>query len=489
MKNPIDIVRGRIVDIDKHGIVTIKARYDDWPMLLKREYKECNIQMIDSRPLSDKQRRTCYKLIREISNYTGMGLDPTKEYMKLKFIAEDLQETADQMFSLSNAPMSLVCAFQRFLVRFILDWDIPCSFSLLDFVDDVQDYVYDAIQRDIRINHLALVREARAGEQARLNIDGRDPARTLKGGKVMKKKNAPKNARRADGVLSPEELAKAIEEYKARRAQRLAAKTDEDPTEGTDPVVSAKPTNAPAAAQDDDDTVVAPAGQEPQTVEDKVAAVKDNRDRRDADGDPEDLESAKGVIANQDEDMDILFDIIDTLLAQKEFDEAGCTDPQTDEGDDTTDENNDEGDDDTDNQDSDDDPIPTATPADHTQGEVLNADGIDAIIRQRVKIGMIGKALNLDGVEDMSISAAKKAIIKAVRPEMRLDGKSDAFVNAAFEYAVADVESHSKKDVGYQKKQMFNRDSRTPVSNGVGSADSARQKMIERRQNRAKEEK
>jgi len=130
MKSPIDIVRGKIVDIDKHGIVTIKARYDDWPMLLKREYKECNIQMIDSRPLSDKQRRTCYKLIREISNYTGMGLDPTKEYMKLKFIAEDLQETADQMFSLSNAPMSLVCAFQRFLVRFILDWDIPCSFSL-----------------------------------------------------------------------------------------------------------------------------------------------------------------------------------------------------------------------------------------------------------------------------------------------------------------------------------------------------------------------
>ena len=64
MKSPIDIVRGRIVDIDKHGIVTIKARYDDWPMLLKREYKECNIQMIDSRPLSDKQRRTCYKLIR-----------------------------------------------------------------------------------------------------------------------------------------------------------------------------------------------------------------------------------------------------------------------------------------------------------------------------------------------------------------------------------------------------------------------------------------
>ncbi|MEM5768916.1 MAG: putative HNHc nuclease, partial [Bacillota bacterium] len=73
---------------------------------------------------------------------TGMGKDPTKEYMKLKFLLEDMEQTADQIFSLSNAPVSLVCAFQRFLVRFILDWDIPCKFPLLDFVDDVPDYIY-----------------------------------------------------------------------------------------------------------------------------------------------------------------------------------------------------------------------------------------------------------------------------------------------------------------------------------------------------------
>lgn len=97
------------------------------------------VQMVDSRPLSQKQRNTCYKLLREISDFTGQGLDPTKEYMKLKFMAEDLQETAETIFSLSNAPMSLVCAFQRFLVRFILDWDIPCSFPLLELVDDVPD--------------------------------------------------------------------------------------------------------------------------------------------------------------------------------------------------------------------------------------------------------------------------------------------------------------------------------------------------------------
>lgn len=142
MKSPIDVIRGRIVDVDEHGEMTIKAHYDDWYMLTKREYRECNIQLIDGRALSEKQRKTCYALMRDISNFTGMGLDPTKEYMKIKFLSEDLQETADMMFSLSNAPMSLVCTFQRFLVRFLLDWDIPSSIPLLDFVDDVQDYIY-----------------------------------------------------------------------------------------------------------------------------------------------------------------------------------------------------------------------------------------------------------------------------------------------------------------------------------------------------------
>lgn len=143
MKTPIDIVRGKIVDYDpRTQKVTIEAYYPDWYILAKRGYSECNVQMIDSRPLSDKQRRTCYKLIREIANFTGMGLDPAKEYLKLKFLVEDMQETADQMFSLSSAPMSLVCAFQQFLVEFILSWDIPCSFPLLDFVDDTGGYIY-----------------------------------------------------------------------------------------------------------------------------------------------------------------------------------------------------------------------------------------------------------------------------------------------------------------------------------------------------------
>ena len=101
--------------------------------------------MVDSRPLSDKQRRTCYALIREIADYVGETTERTKEYMKLRFLAEDLGETADKIFSLSNAPMSLVYAFQRYLVEFIIAWDIPCKIPLWQFVDDIGDYVYNCL--------------------------------------------------------------------------------------------------------------------------------------------------------------------------------------------------------------------------------------------------------------------------------------------------------------------------------------------------------
>lgn len=143
MKTPIDTIKGKIVDYDPStGELTIKAVYTDWPTMTRREYKECLLQMVDSRPLSDKQRRACYAMINEIADYTGMGPGSVKQWTKLKFLADDLGETADKIFSLSNAPMSLVCAFQSFLARLIIEFDIPTNFPLSKYVDDVQDYVY-----------------------------------------------------------------------------------------------------------------------------------------------------------------------------------------------------------------------------------------------------------------------------------------------------------------------------------------------------------
>ena len=143
MKTPVDTVKGRIVGYDERTQeLLIRARYDDWYTMTKRGYRECLVQPLDARPLSDRQRKMCYALLREISDYTGQDVHSAKEYLKLRFLADDFGETADRIFSLSNAPMSLVCAFQRYLVRFVMEYDIPCRVPLLEYVDDVPDYIY-----------------------------------------------------------------------------------------------------------------------------------------------------------------------------------------------------------------------------------------------------------------------------------------------------------------------------------------------------------
>ena len=143
MKTAHDVVRGRIVDYDERtGEVIIRARYDDLHTMLKRKYMECDIRMIDSRRLSDKQRNTCYKLLREIANYTGSTLERAKKDLKQRFIEDELQAGPGFDFSLADCPMSMAAAFERFLVSFIVEWDVPVSFSLLEFIDDVGDYIY-----------------------------------------------------------------------------------------------------------------------------------------------------------------------------------------------------------------------------------------------------------------------------------------------------------------------------------------------------------
>lgn len=146
MAETIDQVKGRIVDYDERtGEVIIRAPYSDIPTMIRREYKEVIIQMVDSRPLSEKQRRSCYAMISEISKWAGYDRSETKELLKTKFWTEELWQTVDTMFSLSNAPMSTVAAFQSWLARFIVSNDIPTNKPMLSYVDDVGNYIYSCL--------------------------------------------------------------------------------------------------------------------------------------------------------------------------------------------------------------------------------------------------------------------------------------------------------------------------------------------------------
>lgn len=279
---------------------------------------------------------------------------------------------------------------------------------------------YDAIQRNIQINHLALVEKARAGEQARLNIDGEE-----QGGNQMSKA-------RKDG-LTPEEIARLVEEYKQRQAQRMQ---NSNPTadEGTNP---------DEQTTDEDEA-------------DPVQEVKDRRDRRDASGDCETMDEASGVIAQQDEDIQKLLDFIAQLQAKIDFDEASAEEEaKTDSEGETAEANADE---------------------EEHQENPLNMDSIDAYVNQKIELIRLGDKLNLDGIETMKPMDAKKAIITKVHPNIRLDGKDTAYINAMFDIAKESV--GKRKGVDYQRQQMFRGDS--AHNKPVDGQNEARRRMIEK---------
>ena len=140
------MLKGKVVGLSEDGTATIKAQVPI-AQFLHREVKEVYVDMIDSRPLSDKQRRMCYALVKAIADWSGSGSEEVKEAFKLDFWAERVDTLSDKIFSLSNAPMSLVAEFQRFLVAFILTHDVPTKRPLREYVDDIEAYTYLCLVR------------------------------------------------------------------------------------------------------------------------------------------------------------------------------------------------------------------------------------------------------------------------------------------------------------------------------------------------------
>lgn len=305
---------------------------------------------------------------------------------------------------------------------------------------------YDAIQRNIRVNHLALVSAARAGENARLNVDGKD---YLTGGPEMEDN-------KTNSVLSPEEMEQAIAEFLKKKNE--AAQTVSEDDDAAKQTATAGGDNAPAVVED-----VVKANED----EDVVQSVKDRRDRRDAENAPDSVDSACEVIAQQDADINSLLEVIEKLKAEKDFNAVNNS--------------NADGEGEGENKPA----AKTDEDKDAKKAEETNLDSIDAtvdkIVAEKLSVCRTADKLNLDGVEGMSIKDGKKAVIKAVFPTMRLDGKSDAYIAALYDLTTEQV----KKDSGAnaQRKQMFNKDSAAVVATNeaVGSsADQARAKMIEK---------
>ncbi len=315
---------------------------------------------------------------------------------------------------------------------------------------------YDAVQHNIRINHLAVVHKARAGEKARLNLDGEDKE-ILKGEKQkMAEKNVTKTPKRSDGIgitQDPEALFKQFLAY-------LEA-------DGAAPAAPAADEGGPASPEE-----------VKKTDEEVIEQVRSHQDE----GEPADPASA---LARSKEDVNALLGIIDKMKAEQDMgpgpaaaDEGEPRQPAADEGE-PEEPKTDEGD----------QPRPDGggnNDGSEPKGEGnMNADSIDEIVRARVEVARIGDRLHLDGLDSISLTEARKRIILAENPGMRLDGKPDAYINAAYDVAKSRI--MRPKDVNYQRMQM-----RGMAPSGVQRQDSAdekevsaaasRQKLLERRE-------
>lgn len=138
----IDRARAYIVGYDEKTGEAILRAPANFIKMCQQEQREAWVEYIDNRPLSDKQRRSCYAMIREIANWSGDTTEGIKDALKLDFWCGELLEMADTMFSLSNAPMSIVAAFQSWLAKFIVRNDVPTKRPMLEYVDDIDDYIY-----------------------------------------------------------------------------------------------------------------------------------------------------------------------------------------------------------------------------------------------------------------------------------------------------------------------------------------------------------
>lgn len=299
---------------------------------------------------------------------------------------------------------------------------------------------YDAIQTHIRVNHLALVAVARAGDDARLNMDGQDNGGTDPMDDENKKTcttmdddatvepdkqtaDDGEGASPAASPLDPAGIEAAIKAYLAATGG-ATADDENDPAAGD---TTDKPTKDEGEGDD-------PA---------KPDVLADITARRDA------MEDGPAKA-----DINTLLSMLDAANARADAAEDD-TKPTEDEDDTSDDSSN--------------------------QLNHDSAASIAAQVSQRVELCRLGDKLHLDGMESMPVMQAKKKVVHAVIPGMRLDGKSKAYINAAFDIAKGKI--NGRKTVADQRRQVFNADSANAAVRNVGKKndpDAARNRMIQR---------
>lgn len=142
----MEIISGRIVDAGQ-GYLMIRAPYDNTERLIRRQYDTVEIGLPDGRKISPEQRRKCYALFGEISEWSGTEPEEIKEVMKYEFRKKIVKSMERDLFSLSDCDMTTAREFLNYLIDFVLRNDVPTHVPLSELADDIDKYVYACLMR------------------------------------------------------------------------------------------------------------------------------------------------------------------------------------------------------------------------------------------------------------------------------------------------------------------------------------------------------
>ena len=143
----MEIIHGKIADIDSSGKLTISAQYGNIDRAILRRYSTVEIGLPDGRVITPDQRRKAYALMNEIAEWMGELPEYVKRLMKIEFIATRLQSLHKQIFSLSDCDVTTAREFISFLIDFIVAHEIPCKTPLYELCEDIDKYVYACLMK------------------------------------------------------------------------------------------------------------------------------------------------------------------------------------------------------------------------------------------------------------------------------------------------------------------------------------------------------
>lgn len=137
----MEIIGGRIVEAGP-GYIVVRAPYDNTQRMIRREYEEVQIGLVDGRRITPEQRRKAFALVGEIAAYTGYERDEAHLTLKHEFISKHLDQLQKELFSLSDCDVTTAKEYISYLIDFCLTFDVPTKVPLTELCDDVERYVY-----------------------------------------------------------------------------------------------------------------------------------------------------------------------------------------------------------------------------------------------------------------------------------------------------------------------------------------------------------